>query len=261
MRSALFIAMAGASAALGVVFGGARAASAAPVPIARYTFDASAVDSAGSHNGTPQNGAAVVTSGAKVGAGALQLDGVDDFVSVVGNDGTTNFATLSNNYTIAAWVNPGRVTGVQRVFGNDRSTVANGFGFGLNNANLRHTTFAVKDYNQTGTTVPVNAWSHVAVVLDSANAATFYINGVNAGTVTHTLPGNLSTNQFVIGRTTGAGNLTASELYQGLVDDLQIFNTALAPGEVAALTVPEPAGLGLIAAAAAAGLLRRRRSV
>src|SRR5204862_2044391 len=113
----------------------------------------------------------------KVGAGALQLDGVDDYVGLVPNDGVTDFGAMQNGYTIAAWVNPARLTGVQRVFGNDRSTGASGYGFGLNGANLRHTTFGVKDYNQVGTTVPLNAWSHIAVVMDGNNTSQFYING------------------------------------------------------------------------------------
>jgi hypothetical protein len=255
MRRASFIAIA---AAFALLLTSGLSTYAAPIPIARYPFDASANDSAGVHDGALMNGAAIVTSGAKVGAGALQLDGIDDFVTLVANDGTTNFASLTNNYTIAAWVNPARLTGVQRVFGNDRSAGANGYGFGLNVANLRHTTFGIKDYNQTGATVPLNAWSHIAVVLDTANAATLYINGASVGTITHTVPGNPSTNPFVIGRTTGAGNTTPVELFQGLIDDVQVFNTALTPADVASL-VPEPATPALVALVAAPALLRGRR--
>src|SRR5436190_8494489 len=128
-RALVVIAVAGAS-ALMLLSG--PSASAAPKPIARYTFDSTAADSSGGHNGNLINGATIVTNGAKVGAGALQLDGVDDYVGLVPNDGVTDFGAMQNGYTIAAWVNPARLTGVQRVFGNDRSTGASGYGFGLN---------------------------------------------------------------------------------------------------------------------------------
>lgn len=243
-----------------------RPAAAAPPPIAYYPFDAAANDSAGLHTGVLMNGATIVPT-SKVGGGALKLDGVDDFVNLVGNDGTTDFGALHNNLSIAAWVNiadPVGSPGVRRVFGNDRFPDGNGIGFGLSGRQVRFTTYGVTDYDSNATTglIPAtpNAWTHIAITFSSSNVCTFYVNGTAVGAQAGGAA-NTTASPFQVGRTTiGTPATTPAELFGGLVDDLRIYNTTLSAADVAELAaLPEPGTPATVTLVAAGGLLARRR--
>ncbi|MCB0121447.1 MAG: hypothetical protein KDE58_04345, partial [Caldilineaceae bacterium] len=102
---------------------------------------------------------------------ALRFDGgvADDD----GNDGVADYLALAateeslgltrNNFTLMAWVKPDAVDGFRRILTAERVVSGNGIGFGLNDGNLLFTTFGVKDYTSTQSTIPTDEWSHVAV--------------------------------------------------------------------------------------------------
>lgn len=88
-----------------------------------------------------------------------------------------------------------------------------------------------------------NEWHQVALTYDGlTRLKTLYVDGVSIGS--KTLSGNLNVTAagFSIGSQFG-GNL-----YSGLIDTVQIFNTALSASDVAALntTIPEPSILVLL---------------
>ena len=85
-------------------------------------------------------------------------------------------------------------------------------------------------------------WYHIAAVMDSSNAVTFYVDGVAAGTaVTHTAPGVADTNDVLqIGASTTSGSSTLAEPFNGLIDDLRVYNRALSASEVADLVGVAP---------------------
>lgn len=76
--------------------------------------------------------------------------------------------------------------------------------------------------------VPQNVWSHVAVTYNNVTGvAIFYINGISAGTTTHTYSGGTSTTEYI-------GNY-GSTRQQFLLNDARIYNRALSPGEINAI--------------------------
>jgi len=93
----------------------------------------------------------------------------------------------------------------------------------------------------TSAALPPGVWSHVAVTLDGGNA-TLQINGSTAASG----PITLTPDQLLAPNTTTGlqhNYLARSEgslmpMFQGSIDDVQFFSSALTPAQVAAVTVP-----------------------
>jgi len=99
-----------------------------------------------------------------------------------------------------------------------------------------------------------DVWVHHAVVKDGADLA-YYRNGMATGdSMTITQPLNNPQPLFFGGDNEGSDG----ENYEGLLDDLRIFDHALSAGEVSAL-VPEPSSLSLSLFLLGLLMLRRRR--
>jgi len=173
-------------------------------------------------------------------------------------------AGLSNNFTLAAWINPDNTSGWKRFLARDRSSANAGFGFGIANAQLAFTTWGVKDY-YSGVNVPAGQWSHVALVFDAYNTAHFYLNGELVNSIAG--PGAVRSGglgDFLIGT-----DSYYSQHFAGLIDDVAIWDGALTSqqiwehfsGTLHDQMVPEPgtATLVLLSLAGLAGRLRRRR--
>ena len=172
---------------------------------------------------------------------ALRFDGTDDVVRI----SHSQVNELRQDFSIAAWISPTQLSGVQYIAATARtSSINNGFGFGLNGANLRFTAFGIKDYDPGGVGLQANRWMHVAAVMDSHNAVTFYVDGVARGVVTSTTAINIDTDDdLLVGATTAAGSSAASERFNGSIDELVIVGRALSADEVRALAQPQAAGV------------------
>ena len=90
-----------------------------------------------------------------------------------------------------------------------------------------------KDYDLAGQIVPLNTWTHLAFVMNATNDVTFYVDGVNVGTITGTNPSNAPNANWVIGafRTVVA----PPECFDGSIDDIQVYSGSLSDAEVATL--------------------------
>ena len=163
--------------------------------------------------------------------GALQLDGVDDFVVVPNAESLT----ADNEVTVMLWWNA-------EVAGNGAGGAYGGlvtkgtgsiraYSLYCNIDNVFHfSTGAPGDWANswsTGTFV-LNEWTHVtAQVVDGRHQ--YWINGQDAGTEdfgTIILPGASSTEPVYIGRA------TEGTYSQGMIDDARIYNRALSQQEI-----------------------------
>lgn len=199
-----------------------------------------AADSSGSvpaNNGTLAGGAAFSASAAPITSfanpGALSVSAATSSKVMVPNSGINR---LTNTFTVMGWVNPSTVSGIQRVISSARTTTSgNGWAFGLNNTFLQFSTYGVKDYFTTqGTGMKAGQWYHIAAVMDSSNAVSFYIDGVLVEKVTSAGPGIADTDDvLLIGARTNNGATTLTDGFNGLIDDLKIYNRALSASEIA----------------------------
>jgi PKD repeat protein len=185
-------------------------------------------DSVGGNHGTPMNGATYATG--KDGQ-AFSFDGVDDYVLVPNspslNIGAGDFSlTLWANY---AAVRSGPYGSLANVFiGQDEGSGGNhkwvfysadgGLYFHINNSgNTFLGPFAFTP--QTG------QWYHLTVTR-SAALYSFYVNGTLAGTMTNSTSIPDVNAPLTIGQAEGIG------YFNGLIDEVKIYNRALSASEV-----------------------------
>ncbi|MBA3483232.1 MAG: hypothetical protein H0T51_15595, partial [Pirellulales bacterium] len=151
------------------------------------------LDSAGGDNNGAGGGDAIFSGSARVGAGALAVDGSGTGLQVANSE---LFQPLTT-FTMAAFVNAdlnnlafGAPNGVGRIFSSlrtppgDLSNGNNGYGFAvLANGRFRYTTYGVQDYDTSlGALVPTDVWAHVAVVVTEGSAE-FFVNGNSVQTI------------------------------------------------------------------------------
>jgi hypothetical protein len=95
------------------------------------------------------------------------------------------------------------------------------------------------NFINSGAITPLNQWSHVAVVYSNGIVIT-YLNGVLANTYNGS--GSIgkagSPNDFRIG-----GRSAFSQFFQGLIDEVTIYNRALTPGEISSAFEAGGAGM------------------
>lgn len=154
---------------------------------------------------------------------ALRFNGTTNIVSTV----SSTLFTPANNYTVATYIRLSSYTGLGMTFAG-----TNNYGLRMNNGKqLLFTTFGVKDYiDSSGFRMQLNTDYHYVVTLDSANAASFYINGVLKSSITGTAGGSVTASIFSFG-----ARASSSEFVSGIQDNVQLFNTALTSTQIASL--------------------------
>ncbi len=154
---------------------------------------------------------------AKVGQG-LTFDGSNDYVDL----GTAaNVNSLTNNFTVSAWVWPTSLSGTRRFISAARALSNNGFGFGTYGTYPRLTTYGRKSYTR-ATTLSLNAWAKLDAVMSNNNVL-FYRNGVYLGTVTYTQGGIVNPDDALrLGASTITGSASASEFFAGTMDEVRV---------------------------------------
>ncbi len=186
-----------------------------------WTFDGAdvsgttATDRSGSgDNGTLVNGPTVVQG--KVGQ-ALNFDGVDDKV-------TTGSIITNDIFTYSAWIK--WATGGLTIIG---SSADSAIQFRVNLMKIELLNSGALSVGTSTGTITAGVWTHVAVTNDASGNFTFYINGVNAGgSGTNLL--NYGNNPITIGSRNGS-----AEFFNGAIDEVRIYNRALAATEIQSL--------------------------
>ncbi len=166
----------------------------------------------------------------------LNFDGVDDHVDL-GFGPEFNF---TNNFTLEAWVRADSVNsgGPARILG-DRSFGNAGYGFGqTQGGKLNFTTFSREDFVTSQVYVVPNVWVHVAVVFDTANDATFYVNGQAVETMPGSFPAYTNSAPLYIGRNFNPD----AQRWDGAIADVRIWNVARTAGDIAATYASELTG-------------------
>jgi len=187
-----------------------------------------AYDSVGGHDGTLNGDPTWWPSGGKIG-GALEFDGVGDYVEVAGYKGISG----SNPRTVTAWVrvesNGSGLSivrwGTLEINGGLWSNVINAAG------NLRVAVWGGSVVG--GTVINDNTWHHVAIVLPDkwdvkVEDILLYVDGEQEYTT-------IDYGTQPIDTAVGMDVLISSDGSDGLLDDVRIYNYALSTGEIRTL--------------------------
>jgi hypothetical protein len=170
----------------------------------------------------------LVTVRAQIPGSALRLDGIDDHVVVASNASLT----LSNQLTFEAWVFVEESkcnTILSRGDGGGNSDYIFQVGYNGVSCNARTIGFwAAGGWDSSASSVPLNAWTHVAVTYDGSNKR-FYLNGVLDRTISRTGSVYQSGSPLFIGR---QGTACNCNLFKGRIDELRIWNTVRTSNEL-----------------------------
>jgi hypothetical protein len=180
-------------------------------------------NTAASHMWTPQG---------KFG-GAMEFDGTDDKVRVAD---TAALDTITNGITIAAWVyrNADQTSWRGLVTREKDTAGANHYHFAFYENQYRfHINTTAGEKTITGTTAPNNQWLHLAATYDGTNVK-YYVNGVEqtAMATTHSGTFTADDNPILIGCDTNNHEASYEEYFNGLIDELRIYNRALSADEI-----------------------------
>ena len=157
----------------------------------------------------------------KVGSGALDFDGSDDYVDM---GSQPNLRFNNGNFTIAGWVKPDVITGTNTLTANYVDT-NKGYFFGIYNSKLGYYSNAWKSAN---TTLSTGIWYHIAIIIDSSGNYIMYLNGVSDGSGASTLPAT-GEETFKIGAYGLNGGLGR---FNGQIDEVRVYNRALSAEEI-----------------------------
>ncbi len=219
--------------------------------IAHYTFDETggtiAHDSVGGIDGTLNGGASFAPGAGRFG-GAVLLDRTASGLVNMGNNFSFNG---SSDFSIAVWFNTSDTASAGSiVIGKHFTTHSVGYFLGLGNTGdglggtahvaLTHGPDGTVAYSggQTNKVVVDGQW-HQAVEVDHAGSQfMFYIDGVLQDTrPSDTI--NTTPKDFLVGGVV-LFNGTPTGFYNGLIDDLRIYNNALSGSDVTSLFNPNP---------------------
>jgi hypothetical protein len=202
-----------------------------------------AFDAVGAHNGTYASAATPGVLGPRppqfLGFDSTNT-AVETFVSTPSSYVAVPFGSLSTNtVTFTSWLYP---IGVQANWAGllmNRGGGAAG-GLGYNAQQMLAYTWnnnSSATYNfVSGLVIPTNQWSMVAMVIYPTQAILYLgnTNGLRSATNTLAHTSDVFGNNWQIGSDNGSGSNDGSRTFNGMVDEVAVFNQSLAPARIAA---------------------------
>jgi VCBS repeat-containing protein len=193
-------------------------------------YDGSSVGNDGTTTGGP------TWVAGKIGTYALSLNGTSQSASVPDNDSLD----LTTAFTIMGWIKPGK-TGTQDLIKKASMGATNGFEISLSSTTKvffrinQNTNLDVYRINST-TSYPIdgNTWMHVAATF-SGGIMKLYINGVQEGGDLAAPAPEVNTLPLMLG-----AQITSTRYYQGLMDDVRLYDRALTLDEIQTLAWFKP---------------------
>lgn len=168
---------------------------------------------------------------------ALSFDGVDDTVPTT----LTSNANFQSNFTVSAWIkqNDKGEGGYGKIIDKGESfTDANGFGISMANADDRLWVLINSNVIITpfGYSIPANKWNYITVVLEDHTTYTntkIYHNGelIKDDDTLPSLSFITNSNSLTIGNRNEATDRT----FNGIIDEVRIYNRVLTTSEITAL--------------------------
>jgi hypothetical protein len=178
-----------------------------------------AADAVNANSGTLVNGP-VWTSG-KIDC-ALSFDGVSTYVNVA----PSSTLNVTNQLTIEAWINmAAQAGGPQHYIVDSRDGSSTG-GYGLNVDTELIQFWIGQRWPDFSVSITTGAWHHVVGTYDGTTMVV-YVDGTSVGSAPFSAVSSPSTAPLFIGQ-----RYTSSEIFNGLMDEVAIYNRALSPADV-----------------------------
>ena len=149
-------------------------------------------------------------------------------------NGTSKYVDLGDNFdltgdfTISAWIKRDAGSNNKSIISKRNSADTQGYDFKISGSgNLEMYWYnGIKQTLTSSTFIPLGKWHHVAAIYNS-NRLTLYLDGVEVGTDTKLSP--IATSHKAI---IGAVGSTPSNFYDGDMDELRVFDTALTENQL-----------------------------
>ncbi len=216
--------------------------------VASYSMENNVLDGSGNgHNGTIV-GTPTYTQGMSGHGMAMLFNGTSDAVDI-GNSTAFNF---TGSFTISVWakLNAWSTGWGYTMVGNRGESDKGGWQirrYSGTGGRFCFTTRGVSndDFYSNAYPIPQNEWVNFTCVYDSvAFTKTIYINGmldrtINLTGTTKTVTATTGIDTY-IGARANTGNTGPENFFNGLLDDIRIYNRALSAGEAAYLAKPTP---------------------
>ena len=205
-----------------------------PQLVAHYKLDETSgttcFDSSGNGNdGTFVGGLTLGQPGADPATNtSVEFLGVDGRVEI---PSSPTLDALLNDFTVLSWANFNAIAGLMRLFGNQRPAgpgTGGSWSYGVYPGNMRFTTLDVQDFDHPAS-VMAGVWHHIAVVFDISDDATFYLDGVNLGTIAGGQRANFPAPGYLIG---ALDLVLLHEWMDGRIDDVQVYAGSLSDSEI-----------------------------
>jgi len=179
---------------------------------------------------------------------ALDFDGTNDYVAA---DGVTSNLDSSTGlpFTVSAWAYPDTTNNEaiwafnRTGFNTDENLNLLFYGSGGNTKKFYHhgrTSYKGESEHE----FEPGQWHHIVVVVDSSGNGKMFVNGEEEDTWSSGT--NTSVNRFSIGQEYDGSGSTASDFFDGKIDEVAVWNVALSAADVTALY---NSGIGLKASA------------
>jgi hypothetical protein len=215
-------------------------------PMARYSFDdtagaTSAADSVGFVGAATLSSGAVITGagGRGNGGNTLSVNGTTGYASV----GDDEVLDHTNKLTLTAWVSPSIEDGVPRGVLSKRVGSGNQEAYALfvRNGHLEVDIDGIGDRFISGAPIPLNVWTHVAVVYDgtlpAAMRVQLFINGVLDQMAPESSAVIPDYNSPLYVGTLNSGTTS----FKGLIDEARVYHDVLAASDITLLARRAPA--------------------
>ena len=148
---------------------------------------------------------------------ALDFDGNDDYVRL------SPTVAMTDTFTMSMWIKPVMANDYETLIAADEpDNEVEGFWLRGNTGNITFW-FSSADH-ESNTAMSANEWHHIAFTNDGGNG-TFYLDGSPDGTVSNAPGVNFEL----------MGNDAINEQYQGLMDEVRIYDRALTSDEISDL--------------------------
>lgn len=223
----------------GVLTGGGGGGG-ATAPVAHWKLDdasgITAIDSEGGHDGTLTNGPNWGTGQLD---GALDFDGSNDYINVPHSADLS----LTNVMSFTAWVNASSYgPRYKTIISKDDGGSGSNYYFGTWRRELEFGFWSggfFRSVFTNGLNLQTDTWYHLAATFDdTANEVLLYVNGIQVHS------GSLTFSPTVVSADLTIGNSPDGEYWDGLLDDVRLYNSVLPTSEIADLYAAGSGGGG-----------------